>query len=130
MKNLIFILSLTVLSCAKQDANIVADSLSESPCNIKDNYDYIVTGKLVDYQTKIIKIKHLKGESYGFVGPEDAKYLPYYPCNLPNEYKVEGLNIKMTVKLFNYNCESGKPCIDTGVLPAEILSISKNGIGN
>lgn len=125
MKILIFILSLTVLSCAKQDASIIADSLNESPCNVKDSYDYIVTGKLVDYQTKIIKIKHLKGEPYGFVGIEGATSLPYYPCNLPEEYKVEGLNIKMTVKLFNYDCKTDKPCIDTGALPAEILSISK-----
>ena len=125
MKNLILLLTLTILSCAKQDINTVKDSLSESPCNVNDYNDYILTGTLVDYQTKIIKVKHLKGEPYGFLGKEDAKFLPYLPCNLAQEFRVEGLNVKMSVKLFNYDCKTGKPCIDSGALPAEILSISK-----
>ena len=125
MKSLTLLLSITILSCSKQDIATIEDSLFTSPCNVKDNNDYILTGKLVDYQTIIVRVKHVKGEPYGFLGVEGAKSLPYLPCNLAPEFKVEGLNIKMTVKLFNYNCETGKPCLDTGTLPAEIISISK-----
>ena len=122
---LILFLAFVLLFSCKQKAPIseLETVISPKPCNQKSNFDFKVIDTLKGFETNIVVLKvGVKAPPlYGFL----YKGGFFTPCNILEEYKIDGLKIRLDVILFDYDCKTGKPCPDTASFPAEILSISK-----
>ncbi len=105
---------ISVSPCGKLDQINIDHGLSYSLLATVENVDATIVKNIYDNKTYFFKITF-----------ENSEYW-LSPCNLTDEFKIDGLDVKLSVKMFRLNCPKKTGC-PNGDYPtrSELIKIQK-----
>ena len=131
--HLLTFLVLTSIGCKKKviPKETEVKVISVSPCgqleqiNIDYGYSYSLLATVENVDATIVKNTY-DNKSYFFKITYENREIWLSPCNLTNEFKIDGLDVKLSVKMFRLNCPKGTGCPNGGYTTgSELIKIQK-----
>lgn len=125
------IVSALLICCKKDDVKV--DLVSA--CSESETSDYQFVVEVTEFEGQIITLpKQFPADSFFILADSPIaananRRLPLAACNLPNQYKVEGLKIVFSARMLWYK-HADNISIDVSTQPIELIGIRRYSTQN
>lgn len=133
---IVYLLTFLVLSSIGCKKKVIpketdVEVISVSPCgkleqiNIDHGLSYSLLATVENVDATIVKNK-FDNKTYYFIINFDNRGYMLSPCNLTDEFKIDNLDVKLSIKMFSVNCPKNTSCTDGDYpTPSELIKIQK-----